>query len=178
MRRIRKIGVMLYLISAVVVVGLFAGSQFGPHTDRFDALLAVPWVHVLAFACVCVVLIQMAVLLIAAIADKPEPEFLRLAGDVQIEVALPALVSISRTAAECDDVLIEEVGAHVRGRDRSEVHIEIEAIALVDGDLAALGQDMQGRVQRACEQMLGVPGVSVRVRFLPSKTVTVTREVC
>lgn len=178
MRRIRKIGVVLYLISAVVVVGLFAGSQFGPHTDRFDALLAVPWVHVLAFACVCVVLIQMAVLLIAAIADKPEPEFLRLAGDTQIEVALPALVSISRTAAECDDVLIEEVGAHVRGRDRSEVHIEIEAIALVDGDLAALGQDMQGRVQRACEQMLGVSGVSVRVRFLPSKTVTVTREVC
>ena len=59
-----------------------------------------------------------------------------------------------------------------------EVHLEIEAIALVDGDLAALGQDMQGRVQRACEQMLGVPGVSVRVRFLPSKTVTVTREVC
>mgnify|MGYP000243831979 CR=1 FL=1 len=123
MRRIRKIGVVLYLISAVVVVGLFAGSQFGPHTDRFDALLAVPWVHVLAFACVCVVLIQMAVLLIAAIADKPEPEFLRLAGDVQIEVALPALVSISRTAAECDDVLIEEVGAHVLGgpyRDRGD----------------------------------------------------------
>lgn len=145
MRRMRKIGVVLYLISAVVVVGLFAGSQFGPHTDRFDALLAVPWVHVLAFACVCVVLIQMAVLLIAAIADKPEPAFLRLAGDAQIEVALPALVSISRTAAECDDVLIEEAGAHVRGRDRSEVHIEIEAIALVDGDLAALGQDMQGR---------------------------------
>ncbi len=117
------------------------------------------------------VLIQMAVLLIAAIADKPEPAFLRLAGDVQIEVALPALVSISRTAAECDDVpraaaecddvLIEEVGAHVRGRDRSEVHIEIEAIALVDGDLAALGQDLQGRVQRACEQMLGVPRCSV-----------------
>ena len=78
MRRIRKIGVVLYLISAVVVVGLFAGSQFGPHTDRFNALLAVPWVHVLAFACVCVVLIQMAVLLIAAIADKPEPTFLRL----------------------------------------------------------------------------------------------------
>lgn len=106
MRRIRKIGVVLYLIAAVVVVGLFAGSQFGPHADRFDALLAVPWVRVLAFACVCVVLIQMAVLLIAAIADKPEPEFLRLAGDTQIEVALPALVSISRTAAECDDVLI------------------------------------------------------------------------
>ena len=92
MRRIRKIGVVLYLISAVVVVGLFAGSQFGPHTDRFDALLAVPWVRVLAFACVCVVLIQMAVLLIAAIADKPEPEFLRLAGDTQIEVALPDLL--------------------------------------------------------------------------------------
>ena len=42
MGRIRKIGVVLYLIAAVVVVGLFAGSQFGPHTDRFDALLAVP----------------------------------------------------------------------------------------------------------------------------------------
>ena len=95
MRRIRKIGVVLYLIAAVVVVGLFAGSQFGPHTDRFDALLAVPWVRVLAFACVCVVLIQMAVLLIAAIADKPEPEFLRLAGDTQIEVALPCLLYTS-----------------------------------------------------------------------------------
>lgn len=178
MRRMRKIGVALYLIAAVVVTGLFTGSQFGPHTDRFNALLTVPWVRVLVFASACVVLIQMAVLLIAAIADRPEPAFLRLAGDARLEVALPALVSISRTAAERDDVLIEEVGAHVRGRDRSEAHIEIEAIALVDGDLAALGQEMQGSVQRACEQMLGVPGVSVRVRFLPSKTVTVTREVC
>lgn len=44
----------------------------------------------------------------------------------------------------------------MRGRDRSEVHIEIEAIALVDGDLAALGQDMQGRVQRACPSRCSV----------------------
>lgn len=178
MKRIRKVGVVLYLIAAVVVLGLFTGSQFGAHADRFDALLAVPWVRVLAFACVCVVLVQMAVLLIASIADRQEPAFLRLSGDAQIEVALPALVSIARAAAPCDDVLIEGIGAHVRGRDRAEAHIEIEAIALVDGDLASLGRDMQSRVQRACDRMLGAPGVSVRVRFLPSKTVTVIREVC
>ncbi len=177
MRRLRKIGVVLYLIAAVVVTGLFTGSQFGPHTDRFNALLAEPWVRVLAFACVCVVLAQMAVLLIAAIADRPEPAFLRLSGNAQIEVALPALASIARAAALCDDVLIEEVRAHVRGRDRAEAHIEVEAIALVDGDLASLARDMQGRVQRACDRMLGVPGVSVRVRFLPGKTTTVIREV-
>ncbi len=178
MRRMRKIGAVLYLIAAVVVTGLFTGSQFGPYTERFNALLAVPGVRVLAVACVCVVLVQMLVLLTAVIADRPEPAFLRLASDAPIEVALPALISIARTAAVRDDVLIEETEAHVRGRDRSEVHIEIEAIALGGGELAAIGQDMQVRVQRACERMLGVPGVSVRVRFLPSKTVTVTREVC
>ncbi len=101
MRRIRKIGVVLYLIAAVVVVGLFAGSQFGPHADRFDALLAVPWVRVLAFACVCVVLIQMAVLLIAAIADKPEPEFLRLAGDMPCWLCRGYAFSRLRACAWC-----------------------------------------------------------------------------
>lgn len=177
MRRIRNIGVALYLIAASTVIGLFAGSQFGPHTERFSAVLGAPWVRGAVIACMCVVVIQMIVLAIAAIADRPEPDCLRLGGDAQVEVALPALVSIARSAAADDDVLIERVDARVHGRDRAEARIEIEAIALVEGGLEALARRMQLRVQESCEQMLGVPGVSVRVRFLPSKTVTVTREV-
>lgn len=178
MRRIRKIGAALYLIAAACVIGLFTGSQFGPYTERFDAILGVPWVRVAVFACICVVVVQMIVTLIVAIMDRPEPAFLRLGGDAQIEVALPALVSIARSAAVDDRVLIERVEAHVHGRDRAEARIEIEAIALVEGGLEGLAQRMQERVREACERMLGVSGVSVRVRFLPSKTVTVTREVC
>ena len=91
MRRIRKIGVVLYLVAAVVVLGLFAGSPTRD-TDRFNALLSVPWVRVFAFACVCVVLIQHAAgLLIAAIADKPEPAFLRR------PPAIPILSCLTRT---------------------------------------------------------------------------------
>ena len=36
---------------------------------------------------------------------------------------------------------------------------------------------IEERVQGACEQLLGATGVTVLVRFLPSKTTTVTREV-
>ena len=36
---------------------------------------------------------------------------------------------------------------------------------------------IEERVQGACEQLLGATGVNVLVRFLPSKTTTVTREV-
>ena len=35
MRRIRRIGLVLYLIAGVLVVGACAGSLFGPYTERF-----------------------------------------------------------------------------------------------------------------------------------------------
>ena len=53
----------------------------------------------------------------------------------------------------------------------------VEAIAFTDQGLDALAQRMQRRVETACEALLGTPGVVARIRFLPSKTTIVTKEV-
>ena len=61
--------------------------------------------------------------------------------------------------------------------DDSHVRFKVEAIALDDKDVASLATAMQQRIEEACDTMLGAPGTTARVRFLPSKTTVQTVEV-
>ena len=59
----------------------------------------------------------------------------------------------------------------------SRAFVKVEAIALDDRDVASLAAAMQQRIEKACDTMLGTPGTTARVRFLPSKTTVQTVEV-
>ena len=76
-----------------------------------------------------------------------------------------------------DRVMVEHVEARVQGSDDSHVRFKVEAIALDDKDVASLATAMQQRIEEACDTMLGTPGTTARVRFLPSKTTVQTVEV-
>ena len=109
---------------------------------------------------------------------RREPSCVHPAGERNIEVTLAALSSCARAAAERDDrVMVEHVEARVQGSDDSHVRFKVEAIALDDKDVAALATSMQQRIEKACDTMLGTPGTTARVRFLPSKTTVQTVEV-
>ena len=101
----------------------------------------------------------------------------RLGGDASIEVSVAALASIARVAAEREDIMVESVHGRVVGRDRNEVHFTIEAIAFVNDGLGELAARVQCQVNDACNAMLGVEGVTTLVRFLPSTTTVVSKEV-
>ena len=73
--------------------------------------------------------------------------------------------------------MVEHIEARVQGSDESRVRFKVEAIALDDKDVASLATAMQQRIERACDTMLGTPGTTTRVRFLPSKTTVQTVEV-
>ena len=73
--------------------------------------------------------------------------------------------------------MIESVEGKIGGRGRDEVRLTIEAIAFTEEGLEPLADRMRQRVVDACERMLGTSGVTARVRFLPSKTTIVTKEV-
>lgn len=177
MKRIRTFALVLYLLAGVVVVAALAGSLLGPYTDRVAALLAAPAGRVVIGVCLAIVAIQMFAVLITVLVSRPEPPSMRLEGNPDIEVSTVALTSVARAAAADDDVMVESVEAHVVGRDKREVRIKIDAFALTPHNLDGLARRMQARVQDACDQMLGVPGAVVQVRFFPSKTVTVTKEI-
>ena len=109
---------------------------------------------------------------------RREPSCVHPAGERNIEVTLAALSSCARTAAERDDrVMVEHVEARVQGSDESRVRFKVDAIALDERDVASLAVAMQQRIEEACDTMLGTPGTTVRVRFLPSKTTVQTVEV-
>ena len=72
-------------------------------------------------------------------------------------------------ASEAVDSKVEAPDSHVR--------FKVEAIALDDKDVASLATAMQQRIEEACDTMLGTPGTTTRVRFLPSKTTVQTVEV-
>lgn len=177
MRRMRRIGLVLYLIAGVLVVGACTGSLFGPYAERISSMLASGSGRVTMAICLAIVALNLLAGLMYLIVDRPEPSCMRLLGNPDIEVSTDALASIARTAAAERDVMVEDVCARVVGRDGSGVDIRIEAIALSQVDVEGLAHRMQERVQAACDEMLGVAGAHVRVRFLPSKTVTVTKEV-
>lgn len=177
MARFRKIALTVYLLAGIVVAGGFAGSLFGPYTERFVALLAQPPVRALVVVCLVVVCIQMLVTLIRVIAERPEPASVRLSGDPNIEVSVDAIVSAARIAAADRDIMVEDVDARVTGRERDAVRVRVTAIALIDQGLEGLAFRLQQRVAAACETLLSATPVTVQVHFLPSKTETITKEV-
>ena len=112
-----------------------------------------------------------------ALLEHRPPSSVHPAGNPHIEVRLAALSSAARAAAEAEDILVEDVRTRVMGHNDSQVRVTLEVIAFTDTGLEALGRRIEESVQGACEQLLGATGVTVLVRFLPSKTTTVTREV-
>ena len=73
--------------------------------------------------------------------------------------------------------VIEGVEGRIIGRDRDRARLLVEAIAFTDEGLAGLAHGIQQRVTDACTRLLGTAGIEVRVRFLPSKTTIIAREV-
>lgn len=178
MRLLKKFGAVLYLAAAIVVVGGFACAQFAPSLiSRVDALLAHPAGRIVLI--VSLVIVGAGVLLSAlfALLEQRPPSSVHPAGNPHIEVRLAALSSAARAAAEAEDILVEDVRTRVMGHNDSQVRVTLEVIAFTDTGLEALGRRIEESVQGACEQLLGATGVTVLVRFLPSKTTTVTREV-
>lgn len=176
MRGIRKAGLALYLLAGTVVAGLLALLLFGPEDERLADALQVPWVRVAVAVCLAIVVLQMALVLVWIILDKPEPRCVRPHGREDIEVTCAAIASVARAAAAERDVLVEHVEARPIGRGGDGVSVSVEAIALVNCGLEGMAHRVQQRVQTACEQMLGCEVARVRVRFLPSKTVVVSKE--
>ena len=177
MARIRKVALAVYLLAGIVVAGALAGSLFGPYTPRFAELLARPVVRAVVAVCLAIVCIQMLVTLIRMIAERPEPASVRLSGNPDIEVSTDAIASTAHVAAADRDIMVEDVEAHVTGRERDAVRVRVTAIALIDQGLEGLAFRMQQRVADACAALLGSTPVTVQVRFLPSRTETVTKEV-
>ena len=124
--------------------------------------------------CAGIVFIGVLVTVIYAFTARREPKVICPAGNPQIQISLGALVSCARAAAaQEDEIMVEHVSCRIGGPDRSQAQFTIEAIAFSPQGLTELAQRVEARVQKACEEMLGAEGVSVRVRFLPSKTTVI-----
>ncbi|MBM6776830.1 hypothetical protein H7U34_06015 [Collinsella tanakaei] len=178
MRAFRKVLAVLFLMAGIVVCGVFAAERAGVPLSHIDRVLDTPAGHVASLVCAAIAGLGILVVAIMTLAERPEITCVHPAGNPDIEVSLTALASAARRAAPGeDDVLIESVEGRVAGKGRDEVRLTVEAIAFTDQGLDALAQRMQRRVETACEALLGTPGVVARIRFLPSKTTIVTKEV-
>lgn len=177
MGRLKKFCAVVYLLSCVIALGTFAASLFGPAVGRVEALLDKPAFRIVLAVCLVVCALEALWVLFRVIFERPEPDCVRIDGAEEVQVTLTAIESVARAAAREDDVLIEEVRGRIQGRDSSGVRIAIEAIALTESGLDEIAERIRARVENALNTMLGTPAASVRVRFLPSKTTTETKEV-
>ena len=176
MKPMAKVAAMLYLLSCALVLGAFTALLVGPAQDQAASLVERQPARIILLVCMGIMGIQALYLLGRVLFMRPEPMSVRPTAHPDIEVALDAVRHVARRAAMEEDVLIEDVSTRVRGRSHEGVLVRIDAIDLGDRNLAALAAKIAARVQRACEHMLGAPGATVRVRFLPAKTTTTTRE--
>lgn len=185
MRVLGKIGALLYLVAAVVVTGVAVGLGIAPVaeaiaeplTKRLALMLELLPVRIVLAVCATILMLGVLVTVIRTFVTRRPPDAVHPEGDPDIQVTCSALTSIARAAAEAEGVMVESVKARVMGKDRSQIRFTIEAIAFTSNDLKGYAAYIQERVQAACERMLGATGVTVSVRFLPSKTTIVTKEV-
>ena len=178
MRVLKRALAIVYLAATIVALGTLVCQFWGPYTYRFMLLMRDPMPRIVVTACGGVVAIGVLVSFFRLMFARREPSCVHPAGERNIEVTLAALSSCARTAAERDDrVMVERVEARVQGSDESRVCFKVDAIALDDRDVASLATAMQQRIEEACDTMLGTPGTTTRVRFLPSKTTVQTVEV-
>ena len=173
MRVLKRALAIVYLAAAVVALGTLVCQFWGPYTYRFMLLMRDPLPRIVVTACGGVVALGVLVGFFRLMFARREPSCVHPAGERNIEVTLAALSSCARTAAEHDDrVMVEHVEARVQGSDESRVRFKVD-----DRDVASLAAAMQQRIEEACDTMLGTPGTTARVRFLPSKTTVQTVEV-
>ena len=159
MRVLKRALAIVYLAAAIVALGTLVCQFWGPYTYRFMLLLRDPMPRIVVTVCGGVVAIGVLASFFRLMFARREPSCVHPAGERNIEVTLAALSSCARAAAERDDrVMVEHIEARVQGSDESRVRFKVEAIALDD-------------------TMLGTPGTTARVRFLPSKTTVQTVEV-
>lgn len=177
MRLIKKILAAIYLVVAVISLGACAGLAVPATASRFAALLERPVVRVVVIVAACLTALGVLIQVLRTFFAPREVTCVRLGGDENIEVSVSALSSIARAAAEREDIMVESVRGKVQGRDKSEVRLTIEAIAFVNEGLDELAVRVQRQVDAACAEMLGTVAVTTRVRFLPSKTTVVSKEV-
>ncbi len=184
-RVLGKIGALLYLVAAVAVTGVALGSGIAPvmgtvaepFTKRLALMLELMPARIALAICAAILLLGVLITVIRTFVTRRPPDAVHPEGDPDIQVTCAALTSIARAAAEAEGVMVESVKARVMGKDRSQIRFTIEAIAFTNSDLKRYAAYIQERVQAACERMLGATGVTVSVRFLPSKTTVVTKEV-
>lgn len=180
MRIIKKLMALLYLVAAVVSLGGMAAWIYSPYARRLTVLFyryrrVAP---IVIAVCLGITALGVLVGFCRLFFSRREPDCVRIAGNADIEVSLAALESCARkAAAEDEEVLIEQVEGRILGSDHASARFKIDAIALTDDNLNARAQAMQQRVEDACGAMLGVPEVSARVRFLPSRTTVQVKEV-
>lgn len=179
MRALKKIWAIVYLLSAVVVAGGFGCLQFGTPAvqRRIEELLSRPAGQIALIVCIALLGLGVLLTVIFALAERKSPASVHPAGNPNIEVRLAAITSVARAAAQEEDVMIERVTSQVIGRDASQVRVTLELIAFTQIGLESLGKRVQLRVEDACNRMLGAEGVTAQIRFLPSKTTTIPKEV-
>ena len=177
-RVLKRALAIVYLAASIVALGTLVCQFWGPYTYRFMLLLRDTMPRVVVTVCAAIVALGVLIGFFRLMFARREPSCVHPAGERNIEVTLAALSSCARAAAERDDrVMIERVEARVQGSDDSHVRFKVEAIALDDKDVASLATAMQQRIEEACDTMLGTPGTTTCVRFLPSKTTVQTVEV-
>lgn len=177
MQVFKRLLAFVYILASAVALGTFGAYLFSPEARRIEVLFQKPVVRYVLLACMVIAGLGALIGGLRMLFARRPVTCVHPHGNPNIEVSVGAVESVARTAAQDPEALIETVRARVQGRDASETSVYVEAIALGRENLDARAERIRERVQSACENMLGGEAVSVRVRFLPSKTTIVTQEV-
>lgn len=173
MRVFKKICALVFLLAAVGSLGFLGGLIHPATTGRFTELMGRLPLRVALVVCMALTALGVVTVVLRTLFQRRPISVVRLQGRSDIEVATDAVSSVARIAAEEAGVMVESVRCRAAAADVAGVRVEIEAIAFVDQGLSQLADRVQDAVRRACETLLGTSDVTVRVRFLPSKTTVI-----
>ena len=172
----KRIVAIAYLLVCIVVLGGFGFLVFGPYQAPARALFEIFGVRIAAAVCLAVIAIYSLVVVLRLFFKRPDPTCIHPDGNPDVQITKGALRAVVEVSAKDDDLLIEDIDISIKGRDHARAKVRIQAICLTNHDASGVARRVQERVAAACQEMLGASGVSVQVRFLPSKTETFIKE--
>ncbi len=184
MNMITRLGIVLFVIAAMLGVGVLAVLWFSwePLLPAAYWLVGMSWFNTALLVVLGVVALGLIVLLIYAIAARRKGSELTLErSEGTVTITKEAIRSTAERALANSNLKVDDLKIGIRGKRNPDISIKANVEPGSNANLASLGESLQSEVASSISELTGYPVKNVDITFAgktraPSATATAASE--
>lgn len=169
MNMITRLGIILFVIAAILGIGVLAVLWFSwePLIPTALWLVSMSWFNTVLLIVLGIVAVGLVVLLIYAIAAKHKGSELSLKrGDGTVTITKEAMRSTAeRTLASDRNIKVDDLKVNIRGKHNPDISVKANVEPGSNANLASLGESLQNDVASSVSALTGYPVKNVDITF-------------